>query len=44
MASFTSSGWTSSSDAEVAAELIQVKGVGQWTVDMYLIFHLGRPM
>jgi DNA-3-methyladenine glycosylase II len=20
-----------------------VKGVGQWTVDMFLIFHLGRP-
>jgi DNA-3-methyladenine glycosylase II len=31
------------SDEEVAAELIQVKGVGPWTVDMYLIFHLGRP-
>jgi DNA-3-methyladenine glycosylase II len=28
---------------EVAAELIQVKGVGPWTVDMFLIFHLGRP-
>jgi DNA-3-methyladenine glycosylase II len=30
-------------DAEVAARLIEVKGVGQWTVDMFLIFHLGRP-
>jgi DNA-3-methyladenine glycosylase II len=29
-------------DEEVAAELIQVKGVGQWTVDMFLIFHLKR--
>jgi DNA-3-methyladenine glycosylase II len=28
---------------EVAARLLEVKGVGQWTVDMYLIFHLGRP-
>jgi DNA-3-methyladenine glycosylase II len=28
---------------EVAARLLDVKGVGQWTVDMYLIFHLGRP-
>jgi|SRR5215212_1214801 len=28
---------------DVAAELIQVKGVGPWTVDMFLIFHLGRP-
>ena len=30
-------------DAEIAAELIAVKGLGQWTVDMYLMFHLGRP-
>jgi DNA-3-methyladenine glycosylase II len=30
-------------DDAVGAELIQVKGVGQWTVDMFLIFHLGRP-
>jgi DNA-3-methyladenine glycosylase II len=30
-------------DADVAAELIAVKGLGQWTVDMYLMFHLLRP-
>jgi DNA-3-methyladenine glycosylase II len=30
-------------DDEVAAQLIAVKGLGQWTVDMFLIFHLGRP-
>jgi DNA-3-methyladenine glycosylase II len=30
-------------DEEVARRLIEVKGVGQWTVDMYLLFHLGRP-
>ena len=30
-------------DEDVAAQLLQVKGVGQWTVDMFLIFHLGRP-
>jgi DNA-3-methyladenine glycosylase II len=30
-------------DEDVAAELIAVKGLGQWTVDMYLMFHLGRP-
>jgi DNA-3-methyladenine glycosylase II len=30
-------------DDEVARRLIEVKGVGQWTVDMYLLFHLGRP-
>jgi DNA-3-methyladenine glycosylase II len=30
-------------DSEVAARLVQVRGIGQWTVDMFLIFHLGRP-
>jgi DNA-3-methyladenine glycosylase II len=30
-------------DKEVAERLLEVKGVGQWTVDMYLLFHLGRP-
>lgn len=30
-------------DEEIAAELIAVKGLGRWTVDMYLMFHLDRP-
>jgi DNA-3-methyladenine glycosylase II len=30
-------------DEEVAAQLTAVKGLGPWTVDMFLIFHLGRP-
>ena len=30
-------------DEDVAERLVQVKGIGQWTVDMFLIFHLGRP-
>lgn len=30
-------------DEEVIAQLIQVKGLGQWTIDMFLMFHLGRP-
>ena len=30
-------------DEDVAERLIQVRGIGQWTVDMFLIFHLGRP-
>ena len=30
-------------DEEVAAQLTAVKGLGQWTADMFLIFHLGRP-
>jgi DNA-3-methyladenine glycosylase II len=31
------------SDEEVAEQLVGVRGIGQWTVDMFLIFHLGRP-
>jgi DNA-3-methyladenine glycosylase II len=31
------------SDERVTAELVAVKGLGQWTADMFLIFHLGRP-
>lgn len=31
------------SDEEVHAQLTAVKGLGRWTVDMFLIFHLGRP-
>jgi DNA-3-methyladenine glycosylase II len=30
-------------DAEVAAKLVAVKGLGQWTADMFLMFHLQRP-
>jgi DNA-3-methyladenine glycosylase II len=31
------------SDEDVVAELIQIKGVGVWTAEMFLIFHLARP-
>lgn len=30
-------------DAEIIAELIKVKGIGQWTAEMFLIFTMGRP-
>jgi DNA-3-methyladenine glycosylase II len=30
-------------DEQISAELTAVKGLGQWTADMFLIFHLGRP-
>ena len=29
-------------DDEVASRLVAVKGIGQWSADMFLIFHLGR--
>jgi DNA-3-methyladenine glycosylase II len=28
---------------EIAEQLTAIKGLGPWTVDMFLIFHLGRP-
>ena len=30
-------------DEDIVAELIEVKGIGSWTAEMFLIFHLGRP-
>lgn len=29
-------------DAEILATLTQIKGIGRWTVEMFLIFNLGR--
>jgi len=31
------------SDEEVTRDVTAVKGLGRWTADMFLIFHLGRP-
>jgi 3-methyladenine DNA glycosylase/8-oxoguanine DNA glycosylase len=31
------------SDDEIVKRLTAVRGVGRWTVEMLLIFHLGRP-
>lgn len=31
------------SDEDVVASLTQVRGVGEWTAHMHLMFHLGRP-
>jgi len=31
------------SDEDITAELLEVKGIGRWTAEMFLIFHLGRP-
>ena len=30
-------------DERVTAELVAVKGIGEWTADMFLIFQLDRP-
>lgn len=31
------------SDDEIIQRLVQVKGIGRWTVQMFLMFRLGRP-
>ena len=30
-------------DEEIIAHLTRVRGIGRWTAEMYLMFHLGRP-
>ncbi len=35
--------WKKADDETVIAELIEVKGIGRWTAEMFLIFHLMRP-
>jgi len=35
--------WTHMEDEAVVADLVQVKGIGRWSVEMFLIFHLMRP-
>lgn len=35
--------WKDMSDEEVIADLVQVRGIGRWTAEMFLIFNLLRP-
>jgi 3-methyladenine DNA glycosylase/8-oxoguanine DNA glycosylase len=35
-------GWDGMSDEDVIANLTQVKGIGEWSAHMFLMFHLGR--
>jgi DNA-3-methyladenine glycosylase II len=35
--------WGEMSDEEVIADLVQVRGIGRWTAEMFLIFNLLRP-
>ncbi len=35
--------WHALSDDEVIDQLTTIKGVGRWTAEMFLIFHLSRP-
>ena len=35
--------WRQMGDEDIVAELIGIRGIGRWTAEMFLIFHLMRP-
>lgn len=35
--------WSGMDDEAIIAELVAIRGVGRWTAEMFLIFHLMRP-
>ena len=35
--------WESMEDEAIIAELVAIRGIGRWTAEMFLIFHLMRP-
>ena len=35
--------WETVDDEAIIAELIAIRGIGRWTAEMFLIFHLMRP-
>ena len=35
--------WKDAEDEALIAELTKVKGIGRWTAEMFLIFHMLRP-
>jgi len=35
--------WPEMTDEEIIEDLVRVKGIGRWSVEMFLIFHLMRP-
>jgi DNA-3-methyladenine glycosylase II len=37
------SAWRDMADEMIIAELVAIRGIGRWTAEMFLIFHLMRP-
>lgn len=35
--------WAGMDDEEIIEELVAIRGIGRWTAEMFLIFHLMRP-
>jgi DNA-3-methyladenine glycosylase II len=36
--------WDQMDDEAIVAELVAIRGIGRWTAEMFLIFHLARRM
>ncbi len=36
-------GWDGMDDEAIIAELVAIRGIGRWTAEMFLIFHMMRP-
>lgn len=36
-------GWEAMDDEAIIAELVAIRGIGRWTAEMFLIFHMLRP-
>ncbi|WP_256207405.1 DNA-3-methyladenine glycosylase family protein [Nitrosomonas marina] len=37
------SAWEAADDEALIAQLVRIKGIGRWTAEMFLIFHMLRP-
>ncbi|MFM1979936.1 MAG: hypothetical protein RLZ68_1201 [Pseudomonadota bacterium] len=35
--------WETMADEDIITELVAIRGIGRWTAEMFLIFHLMRP-
>ncbi len=35
--------WDAMTDEEIIVDLVKIKGIGRWTAEMFLMFHLQRP-
>ena len=42
-AAFTEICWPTMDDESIIEELVEVRGIGRWTAEMFLIFNLLRP-
>jgi DNA-3-methyladenine glycosylase II len=41
--SLTLQRWDAMDDEEIIAQLVAIRGIGRWTAEMFLIFHMLRP-